>query len=785
MILKSIYDALDFKDIRQLLKEHAPSQLSKKMADNVVPITDYVEVEKLLNETENACICLLEESSTPIGETHDISIILEKAKKGVYLLPEEFMDLLASLETYTKMYNFFSGERKSKYPYLETISEEIVPLNDLTQEIKKVFTDNGEVSKKASLKLSQIYKEKEIVKNRIRREFQRILQDSNYEIFFQERIITQRNGRYVIPIKEAYKYKFDGIVHDSSSTGQTLFMEPIFSVHLNNDLTELEVAEKKEIKAILEKLTLSIKDNIEVIKENCKKATYLEFIFARGHLALSMKAKRAILSKNKKIKLINARHPLISSDKVVPISFEIGENNKIMIVTGANAGGKTIAMKTAGLFCMMNQSGLFVPAEEGSVLSVFKNIYAIIGDEQSIQNNLSTFSAYITQLASFLSKANKDDLVLLDELGSGTDPIEGAALAQSVTEYLADKRVIAIITSHFSEMKKLAYEREGILNAFVEFDDKTLMPTYNLILGVAGNSNAFNICKRFGISEGILKRALELKKTSSLYNVERIMERLNSEVKDIEKERVILKKSIKEAEILKINLQKEVDGFYQKKSDILEKARTEAENIKRTLRVESENIIKDLKKKMSNINKESVNMDIANIRKRVDGITIPININSDEPLDVKDIKEGISVYIDTLSQDGIVKSISGKKITVLCGNITVTVDSNHCFKSKNNAKEKKEVPKVYIHKATKFSVQSVSTTLNVIGKTVDEAIPLVDKFLNECFMAGVSPVQIIHGKGTGSLRKGIHDYLNTLNYLKEFHLADARFGGAGVTEIYF
>lgn len=785
MIRKSIYDALDFNDIRKILQEKAPSMLSKKMAENIVPETDYLKVEKLLNETENACICITEETSTPIGETHNISFILEKAKKRICLIPEECIDVLSSIETYNKMYNYFIGERNLKYPYLQVISNEIVPLNELVEDMKKVFTESGEINKKASSKLAQIYKEKEIIKNRIRREFQRILQDSKYETFFQDRIITQRNGRYVIPVKESFKYKFDGIVHDSSSTGQTLFMEPLFSVHLNNDLTELEVAEKKEIKLILESVTNSIRESADIIKNNCDKATLLEFIFARGNLALSMKAKRAALSDGTEIKLINAKHPLISKDKVVPISFEIGKNYKIMIITGANAGGKTIAMKTAGLFCMMNQCGLFIPADEGSVLPVFKNIYAIIGDEQSIQNNLSTFSAYITQLSSFLHKASKEDLILLDELGSGTDPVEGAALAQSVTEYLSDKGIVSIITSHFSEMKKLAYEKEGILNAFVEFDEKTLMPTYNLILGVAGNSNAFNICKRFGIPEFILERALELKEKSSLYNVEKIMERLNGEIRSVEKERKDLKNSIDEADKLKLNLQNEVENFYKKKVDILEKARVEAENMKRSVRVEAENIIKDLKKKAAKIEKETVNKDVTSIRNRIDGINIPNSLNFRDSLELKDIKKGDNVYIDTLNQDGVVNSISGKKITVICGNITVTVDFRHCFRSHNIKTEKKVINKIYNPIKSEFSVQSVSTNINVIGKTVDEAVPLVDKFLNQCFMAGVSPVQIIHGKGTGSLRRGIHEHLKTLNFIKEFHLADARFGGAGVTEVYF
>lgn len=782
-----ILHTLEFHEIQKLLAEHAVSVLAKEMAKSWKP-SAYAEItERLLDETEEAVICLQREITSPLGETHDIRESLSKAKKNIILMPQELMDLCASMETYRKMNRYFMGEKAAIYPVLYELTRTIIPTDALTAQIRKVFGEHGEIQDSASPKLARIRTEKALLKERLRRSFQHLLQDKDLASYFQDAIITQRNGRYVVPVKAEYRYKFEGIVHDRSSTGQTLFMEPMLSVQLNNDLAELGVQEKQEIQEILHGLSEAVKKEAAHIQENCRAATNLELIFARGSLALSMKAVKAIPDRKGCAELIQARHPLIDEKKAVPIDLHLGRDFRLLVITGSNAGGKTIAMKTLGLLALMNQAGLFIPAQEGTRLPVYEHVYAVIGDDQSIQYNLSTFSSYITQMTDFLDQCGEKDLVLLDELGSGTDPIEGAALAQAVAEYLNRRKTPAIITSHFSEMKKLAYETEGIQNGGVEFDEKTLAPTYHLIIGMAGNSNAFNICRRLGMNGDILQRAEALKEESPLNNMEMIMARLNKEIRETEKEKAELHDRVREAETLRNELAQANEQMRDRKKEILNKAREEAERIKRDLRVQSETIIKELKKAASKAGKQGLSMEIDKARNAVDSLEIPRERQTRQPVNPETLKKGTAVYVDTLESAGTVVKVSGKKVTVSCGNLTVTVGAEHCF-----AAEPRDMPKPVktepVRKAAYTggsTVRTVKTSLNIIGMTVDEAIPQVDRFLSDAVMAGISPVEIIHGKGTGALRRGIQDYLRTLNFVSEFHTADVRNGGAGVTEVYF
>ena len=782
-----ILQTLEFHEIQNRLAEHAVSALSKEMARSWKPSVVPEIVEQMLEETEEAAVCLQREITSPLGETHDIREALDKSRKDILLLPQEFLDICASLETYKKMSQYFTGERAALYSRLRELAGNILPTDGLIAQIRRVFGDHGDILDSASPKLARIRTAKNLLKDRIRRSFQHILQDKDQAGYFQDSIITQRNGRYVIPVKAEYRYKFEGIVHDRSSTGQTIFMEPMISVQLNNDLAELHVQEKQEIQEILRQLSGQVRKEAGHILTSCRAATGVELIFARGELALAMKGVKAVHDAKGCAELIGARHPLLDPQKAVPVSIRLGKEFRILIITGSNAGGKTIAMKTLGLLALMNQAGLFIPAGEGSRLPVYRHIYAVIGDDQSIQYNLSTFSSYVTQMTDFLGRCGPGDLVLLDELGSGTDPIEGAALAQAVTEYLNRRGVPAVITSHFSEMKKLAYETEGIENAFVEFDEKTLAPTYRLIIGMAGNSNAFNICRRLGMEESILGRAEALKAESPLNNMETIMEKLNIELQDVEKERDALRQKVDEAQQLRDELSHAAEQMRERKKAILDKARDEAERMKRELRVQSETIIKELKKTAARADRTGLSAQIDRTRSAVDGIRVPGAAQDRRRLSPAEIRKGACVYVDTLESVGVVQSVSGKKASVRCGNLTLSVGLDHCFEA-----EQKEIPKPKKQDAVKVggysagrSVQAVKTRLNVIGLTVDEALPQVDRFLNDAVMAGISPVEIIHGKGTGALRKGIQDYLRTLNFVSEFHNADVRNGGDGVTEVYF
>ncbi len=779
-----ILQILEFTEIRKRLADFAVSALAKERALSWRPSVYPEVVCRLLSETEEAVGVLQAEITTPLGETHDLRDTLEKAEKDVVLLPQEFSDLAASLETYEKMAQFFAPPRDEIYPVLREITRLIHPEGALISEIRRVFSDHGDIADNASPRLLRIRQEKVAKRTQIRRTFERLLADKDQADFFRDTIITQRNGRFVMPIKAEYRYKFGGIVHDRSQTGQTLFMEPMASVELNNDLAELEAEEKQEITEILRALTKSVQKESQNIRESCKLATMTELIFARAELAVSMEGVRAGAGKAAELK--NARHPLLDPKTAVPLSLTLGQDFRQLVITGSNAGGKTIAMKTLGLLALMNQAGLFIPAAEGTTLPIYRHIYAVIGDEQSIMDNLSTFSGYVTQLAAFIRKAGAGDLVLLDELGSGTDPVEGAALAVAVTEYLAKKNVPAVITSHFSEMKKLAYETEGIENAFVEFDEKTLAPTYRLIVGMAGNSNAFNICRRFGLGEEILARAEALKKQSPMNEMETLMDRLNHELAAAQQERERLAAKVKEAEALHRDLS-EADRFIQeKKHAIFEKAREEAEDMKRDLRIQAETIIKNLKKQAADLDKQKLTVEVDATRKAIEGIALPKKGSDREPLDISQIHVGDFVFVDNLDTVGRVETVSGKKITVDCGGMAVTTTASHCFAPlKQEIPKKKQTAMLTRKKASPSpTIREIHDSLNIIGCTVDEAIPQIDSFLNDALLSGLSAVRIVHGKGTGALRHGVQEYLATQPYVKEFRTADERSGGAGATDVY-
>lgn len=780
---ENIYHILEFNEIRKKLADCAPSELSKEMALQLTPYTIKEVVAEKLSETEEAVRLLTDEIQTPLGETHRLDSILEKVEKESLLMPGELQELATTLETYASMHAYFQGERHLSYPIMEELASLILPLDALTKRIRNVFDSYGEVSDHASPRLLRIRRSMASMKSRIRRSFKRILEDKETSSWLQDTIITQRNGRYVVPVKEAYRYKFEGIVHDRSSTGQTLFMEPVISISLNNDLAELRAEETQEIHEIFAALGRAVLGYVGSIRRNCRNATDIEFILAKGRLALSMHGSRTILSGNKEMDLKEVRHPLIPSKRAVPISIGLGKTYQVLIISGSNAGGKTIALKTAGLAALMNQSGLFIPADEGSRLPVYTAVHAIIGDEQSIQYDLSTFSSYITQLAALIDSARDTDLVLLDELGTGTDPIEGAALAEAVTEHLRNQGVSSMITSHFSEMKKLAYETEGIENAFVEFDEKTMQPTYRLITGVAGNSNAFTICRRCGLNAEIIARGETLKNKSALHQMDVVMERLNSQMVVVEQERRDLQEQLRAAEIERNTIKRSYDELYEKKDRILEKARLEAETIKRDLRTRSETIIKELKKAQAKDGRH-LTRDIANARSAIDEIHLPDREIRRRQLALQELREGLYVYIKALDTVGQIESISGKNVVVNTGLHTVNVKADQCYETTQPVM-KKEKPSIQVSTMSAIPHGQVQTELNIIGKHVDEALPEVDRFLNHCLLAGISPVRIIHGKGTGRLRKGIHEHLKSLPYVTEFHEADVRSGGSGATEVYF
>ena len=803
---------IGFDEIRTLLKGRCISTLGTEWVDNKLTfMKDFDLIKTNLMEAKEMDRFLTEEDDCDIElNFFDIRQALMRIKpERTHMEELELFDLKRALKTIVDFTDVLdkgsdedeeeeegdnddaSKEASTRYPALKAMMSDVKTFPLLIKRIESVLNKYGKVKDTASNELLTIRHSLEQTVRGISHSLRSIISEAQNEGYIERDVSpTLRDGRLVIPVAPALKRKIKGIIHDESATGKTVFIEPTAVVEANNRIRELKAAERREIIRILQELTTEVRPHIQDIMFSQIVLGHIDYLRALSAFSNTFKAIFPTLVPHPMLSLSQAYHPLLQQSlekhgkKMVPLDVTLPKNKKILLISGPNAGGKSVCLKTVGLLQYMIQCGMPIPVKENSVVGIFDDIFIDIGDEQSIQDNLSTFSSYITQLVSFLPSAGPRDLVLLDELGSGTDPVEGAALAQSVTEYLQMEGAPAIITSHFSEMKKLAYETKGIENAFVEFDEKTLAPTYRLIIGVAGNSNAFNICRRFGMPDMILGRAIQLKNESPLHNMEEVMERLNQQSRDLNKEKDRVDKTLHQAEELKNSLEDARDEFYRRKDSILEKAREEAENMKRDLRVQSETIIKDLKKNAAALNKNKLGDKISDIRGRIDGLAVQGRENRRDPLPQDKIRKGTYVYIDTIDSEGTIVSVSRNQVSVQCGLIQVKVTPEHLFKAKKPKKQEKILP--YAHKKTMTrSVAQVHTELNIIGKTVDEAIPEVDRFLNDCFMAGISPVRIIHGKGTGSLRRGVQDYLRTLNFVTDFHEADPTNGGAGVTEVYF
>ena len=622
-----------------------------------------------------------------------------------------------------------------------------------------------------------------------KRYVQSVLANKDYQKYFQDALVTVRNNRYVIPIKQEYRHAFPGIVHDMSASGSTLYIEPLAIVNANNDLQAARLGETKEIERIFRRLTTLVKGQYEDLYESTMCVGQLEFIFAKAQLAINMKACRPAISKTRELKLYQARHPLIDPKKVVPNTILLGGDYRILLITGSNTGGKTVSMKTLGLLVLMHQAGLFLPVGEASEMPIFHDVLADIGDEQDISQNLSTFSSHMKQLIYIIHHCGPDDLILADELGSGTDPAEGSAIAIAILDALYQKGSYVMVTTHYNDLKNYAYNTPGIENGHVEFDVETLQPTYKLRIGSAGSSHAFSISERLGMPKAILDKAKELRSKAQDVDMEAILTKVNSQSKRLDEEEAELTKRLQDARHMEEELRKEKDKVSAKRQDIIDSSRKEAFDLKRNLRIEAERIIRELKQQSKDSSDREKAKAIDQARRAIQQISLPEKEKAHrDPIDVKSLKVGQSVFINSLGGLGTVMEINGKRITVSAHGMTVRVKASDISApyldeiKKEQREEKKQNAKTTYRP---IRSDSVSTELNIIGQTFNEAQPAIERFLDQALAAGYSPVRIIHGKGSGALRRQVHNFLTEQPFVKKFQLDDADGGGAGVTLVYF
>jgi DNA mismatch repair protein MutS2 len=771
-----------------MLVKLAPSQLSKEIARRLRPSGDVNVVMQSLADTEEAFICTQREAAFPFGGIVDIRPALEKARRDVTLDSQDCIDILNNIQRYASIRSFFT-EKRVDYPQLGDKAAVIGDFSLLEHKLVSVFDQNRQIRDNASPELLRLRGRISELERQTKRYIQNVLANKEYQKYFQDVLVTVRNNRYVVPIKQEYRHVFPGIVHDMSASGSTLYIEPMAIVTANNDLQEARIGETKEIERIFKRLTAITAGQYEDLIDSTQCVGQLEFIFAKAQLAINMKACRPGISRKKIVRLLQARHPLIAADSVVPNTVIIGGDYRILLITGSNTGGKTVAMKTLGLLVLMHQAGLFIPVSEASELPIFRDVFSDIGDEQDISQNLSTFSSHMKQLIYILQHCDADDLILADELGSGTDPAEGSAIAIAVLQALYERGSYVMVTTHYNDLKNFAYNTPGIENGHVEFDVDTLQPTYKLRIGSAGSSHAFSISEKLGMPKDILERAKELRSKAQDVDMEAILTKLNNQSRHMDAEQAELERRLAEARKIEDDLRREKDKVSSKRQDIIDSSRREAMDLKRNLRLEAESIIRELKQQSREGTDREKAKAIEQARRAIQQISLPQKeTRHRDPVDLEKLKTGQTVFVNSLDGLGTVTEIKGKKLTISVRGMTVRVkaadiSAPYYDEIKKEKREEKKAAAASTYRPLRTG--AVATEINVIGKTGSEAMPEVERFLDQALAAGFSPVRVIHGKGSGALRKQIHEFLAAQPFVKSYSLEDAQNGGDGVTLVYF
>jgi DNA mismatch repair protein MutS2 len=781
----SVLTTLEFHKVRTMLAAATGSVLGREVAEALAPVSDASDVEWRLEETQEAFDLLAAAAIVPLGGIRDIRGHLQRADLGAVLEPPDFVAIASTLYAARRMKQFFA-DLTDPAPRLEETAAAIAVFRNLENAIEDTVSDQGAVLDSASPELARIRREIRVTQGRVKEKLDHIIHSGEYQKLLQDAIVTMRGDRYVIPVKQEYRHAFPGIVHDQSASGATVFIEPMAVVNLNNDLKQLMAAEINEVERILRRLTAQVAAAAGQLLETCRALGQIDFAFAKARLALNMNAVRPLLNTAGYVNLRRARHPLIPAEIVVPIDVRVGKEFHVLVITGPNTGGKTVTLKTVGLFALMTQAGLFIPAASQSEMPVFANVYADIGDEQSIEQSLSTFSAHMTNLVRILGRVAAADLVLIDEIGAGTDPDEGAALAMSILEYLHKRGTRVIATTHYSELKTFAYARHGIENASVEFDVQTLRPTYRLQIGMPGSSKAFLISQRLGLDGAIVARAQELidEDYAEFDKVLTALEEQKKTFADRQEEVLLLQR---EGEELRRSLAKEKESLAEKKKQIIDKAQSEAERVLRQARAEAEAVIADLKAKFASETMRERQQAIDGARRRLAaGLSSVRALGEDEgeereqglPVTAGALVPGAKVYVTTLGQKGTVLAVTGDEATVQMGIMKLNVPLANCrlIEPASAPQENRGRAGVDLAKA-----QQASRAVDIRGQTVEEAEQALDKFIDDAILAGLGEIIVIHGKGTGALKKGVRAYLKAHRAVREIRIGEIGEGGDGVT----
>lgn len=788
-----VLTTLEYTKIIDLLTEKADSEPGKKLCRELVPSTDLSSIRTAQRETKDALARLFRIGSTSFGSNRDLGFSIRSLEIGSSLSMSELLKLASFLDNVNRIKTYGKKEREDlPNDSLDAYFEGLTPMTQLANEINRCILSEEEMADDASPRLKSIRRSKLSTNEKIHSQLTSMVNGA-YRTFLQDAVITMRDNRYCIPVKAEYKSQVSGMVHDQSSTGSTFFIEPAAVVNLNNQLKELDLQEQEEIEVILGDLSSQAAVHTSELAADQKIMTTLDFIFAKAKLAMEQNATEPIFNTEHYIQIRKGRHPLLDKKKAVPIDVRLGKDFDLLVITGPNTGGKTVSLKTVGLFTLMGQAGLHIPALDRSELSIFSEVYADIGDEQSIEQSLSTFSSHMTRVVHILQHADADSLCLFDELGAGTDPTEGAALAIAILNYLHDRGIRTMATTHYSELKIYALSTNFVENACCEFDVETLRPTYRLLIGIPGKSNAFAISSKLGLSDEIINAAKE--------QISKEDESFEDVIADLEQSRVTIEKEQQEIaeykeriRTLQEQLQRKNEKIDQAKDKILRDANEKARAILQEAKDVADETIRDF-------NKVGASADIKELEKKRQKVRDKINEkngklalgnNQKKPanqktVDPKKLKKGDSVKIISMNLKGIVNTLPDARgnLFVQCGIMRMQTNINDLVPVKEETITAPALQRTNTGKLKMSKSFSVSSEINLLGCTVDEAIAKLDKYLDDAYLAHLPSVRVVHGKGTGALRSAVQSHLKRLKYVKEYRLGEYGEGDAGVTIVTF
>lgn len=778
---------LEFDKIISMLENEASSFRGKQLCRRLKPVTDLTKIDLLQEQTAAAFTRIIKKGRISFGDAAPVEESLKRLEIGGALNTAELLRICRLLSNTARAKSYGRHDTQEDLAdCLDIYFDGLEPLTPLSNEIERCIISEDEISDDASSALKHIRRSINNLNDRVHTTLSGLVNGS-LRTYLQDALITMRGDRYCIPVKAEYRSQVQGLIHDQSASGSTLFIEPMAIVKLNNDLKELYVQEQDEIRKILASLSEEAAQYIEEIRTDYRSLTDLDFIFARGALALTMRASRPILNEEGRIRIREGRHPLLDQKKVVPITVSLGDEFSLLIITGPNTGGKTVSLKTVGLLTLMGQAGLHIPAGDRSEIAVFRQVYADIGDEQSIEQSLSTFSSHMTNIVSFLKKVDDRSLVLFDELGAGTDPTEGAALAIAILSHLHKRNIRTMATTHYSELKIYALSTPGVENACCEFDVESLRPTYRLLIGIPGKSNAFAISGKLGLPGYIIDDA---KKRLSEQDVsfEDLLSDLEASRRTIEKEQAEIAAYKKEAETLKRQAVQKQEKLEEQRDRIIREANEKANAILREAKEVADETIRNFHKfGKENISAAEMEKERERLRKKIKDTSASASLKTNKPKKTykpSDFKLGESVKVLSMNLTGTIGSLPDAR-----GNVTVQMG---ILRSQVNISDLEIIEEVSpyapkrINRTAKSKIKmskslSVSPEINLLGKTVDEAVAELDKYLDDALLSHLNSVRVVHGKGTGALRKGIHEYLRRQKHVKSYRLAEFGEGDAGVT----